>query len=518
MSSGVGRILDPAVAVVPERSALVLGDRHCGYGELEALVRRVAAALTARGVGPGTRIALVDTGSVLAVATILAAARVGAAAAQMNVELTPAELSALAAAVDASVGVAGEPFRQRLAQALGPDAVLGEDDVAGSGVDPAADVGVVGGVGAVAEVEVADIEPDDEALVLFTSGTTGLPKPISISHGVVAQRLRFYGTPVDPDAPPVVSMMSAPIFHIGGTLGLLISLHSGRTTVVLPRFDAGVWLRAVEEHRVTATFVVPTMLQRVLDHPDFRSRDLSSLQQLSYGAAAAPVALVERALDALPHVDFMNVFGQTETLGAYAMLSPEDHRQRRKLGSAGKRLPGVELRIVDPAAGTDCPTGGVGEVWVRAAQNVTTDWLRTGDLASLDGEGYLHPVGRLSDTINRGGEKFGPVEVEEVLRSHPAVRDVGVAGVPDPEMGERVGAVVVPMPGIALEASELVSYAATRLARYKLPERMVLADDLPYSNLGKVSRRALAAMILERLEEGGGREGDEGVADDALHA
>jgi acyl-CoA synthetase (AMP-forming)/AMP-acid ligase II len=506
MSSGVGRILDPAVAVVPERSALVIGDRHCGYGELEALVRRVAAALTARGVGPGTRIALVDNGSFLAVSTILAAARVGAAAAQMNVELTPAELAALAAAVDASVGVAGEPFRQRLAQALGPDAVLGEDDVAGSGDDLAAKVGPVG---------VADIDPDDEALVLFTSGTTGLPKPISISHGVVAQRLRFYGTPVDPDGPPVVSMMSAPIFHIGGTLGLLISLHSGRTTVVLPRFDAGAWLRAVEEHRVTATFVVPTMLQRVLDHPDFGPRDLGSLQQLSYGAAAAPVALVERALDALPHVDLMNVFGQTETLGVYAMLSPEDHRQRRKLGSAGKPLPGVELRIVDPAAGTDCPTGGVGEVWVRAAQNVTTDWLRTGDLASLDGEGYLHPVGRLSDTINRGGEKFGPVEVEEVLRSHPAVRDVGVAGLPDPELGERVGAVVVPVPGVALEASELVAYAAARLARYKLPERIVLAEDLPYNNLGKVSRRALAAMILEGLEEG---EGGEGVADDALHA
>ena len=476
----VGRALSPAVALVPERTALVAGDRRCSYGDLDRWVRRVAAALTARGVGPGSRVALVDTGSVLSVATILAAARIGAASAQMNVLLTPDELRDLAQAVDARVGVAGAPYRSNLAAALGDDAVLGEEDVAGAGEDE----------------DGVDAADGDDALILFTSGTTGRPKPVPISHGVVAERLGFYGTPVDPDAPPVVDMMSAPIFHIGGTLGLLIGLHSGRTVVMLPRFAAGAWLEAVEQHRVSQTFVVPTMLQRILDHPDFARRDLSSLRQVSYGAAAAPVALVERALDALPDVRFVNTFGQTETLGAYAALGAEDHRARHKLGTAGRPFPGVELRIVDVAAGTDCPAGTVGQVWVRAAQNVTQDWLRTGDLAFLDADGYLHPVGRMSDTINRGGEKLGPIEVEEVLRRHPAVRDAGVCGVPDPELGERVAAVVVTVDGQEIDREDLRAFAAERLARYKLPERIVFAADLPYSNLGKVSRRALLDLVL----------------------
>ncbi|HET6949715.1 MAG TPA: fatty acid--CoA ligase family protein [Acidimicrobiales bacterium] len=495
----VGRTIDPAVQRVPDRVALVVGDRRCTYRELERWVGRIATALAAGGVGAGDRVALVDNGSVLSVATILAAARIGAASAQMNVELTVDELGRLVAAVGATVGVAGEPFRERLAGAIGSGALLGErdvDDVDGPQLSQAA--GAVG-------------DGDDEALVLFTSGTTGLPKPISISHGVVDRRLAFYAAPIDPDAPQVTDMMSAPIFHIGGTLGLLISLHSGNKLVVLPRFDAGSWLRAVEEHGVSQTFVVPTMLQRILDHPDFDSRDLSSLRQLSYGAAAAPVALVERALDALPYVGFVNVFGQTETLGAYAALSAEDHRRRHKLGSAGTALPGVELRIVDVAGADvaeDCAVGQVGEVWVRAAQNVSPDWLRTGDLASIDDEGYLHPVGRLRDTINRGGEKFGPIEVEEVLRAHPGVRDAGVTGVPDAEMGQRVGAVVV-VDG-AIDAADLRTFCAGRLARYKLPDWIVFADDLPYSNLGKVSRAALAAVILDAREEE--------TAHDALHA
>jgi acyl-CoA synthetase (AMP-forming)/AMP-acid ligase II len=156
------------------------------------------------------------------------------------------------------------------------------------------------------------------------------------------------------------------------------------------------------------------------------------------------------------------------------------------------------VRIVDVTSGTDSPPGAVGEVWVRASQNVAAGWLRTGDLASLDDDGDLQPVGRISDTINRGGEKFGPAEVEDVLCSHPAVRDVGVCGMPDAELGERVAAVVVTVDGHPLDPDALRTFAAVRLARYKLPERIVFAEDLPYGNLGKVSRRALAAVILAR--------------------
>jgi acyl-CoA synthetase (AMP-forming)/AMP-acid ligase II len=235
------------------------------------------------------------------------------------------------------------------------------------------------------------------------------------------------------------------------------------------------------------------MLRRVLDHPRFASTDLGSLRSLNYGAAAAPVDVVRRAVDALPDVDFTNTFGQTETLGAYAALGPDDHRRGDRFGSVGRPLTGVEVRIVDPGTGEPVLEGGTGEFWVRAVQNTTSEWLHTGDTGWRDAEGYLFLSGRISDTINRGGEKFGPVEVEDVLRTHPLVADVGVVGVADPELGERVGAVVVASGPVT--PSELVAHCSRHLSTYKVPEFLAFADELPVSVLGKLDRTELRARL-----------------------
>ena len=477
----VGQAIDDALERVPDRVALAVDGDEYTYRQLESLIRRSAAALAAAGVGPGDRVALVNLGSALSVATIFGAARLGAASAQMNAYLTAGELRQLAGLVGARVGVAGAPFADRTRAAVdGP--VLGEEEVLAADPDHPAGAASVGG-------------EDDTALVLFTSGTTGLPKPIAISHGVVTDRLAYYSKPIDPDAPQSVDMMSAPIFHIGGTLGLLISLHQGKKIVLLPKFDAGSWLSLVERHRVAQTFVVPAMLRRILDDPRFATTDLSSLRALSYGAAAAPVDLIRRAVAALPDVDFANTFGQTETLGAYAALTPEDHRRGDRLGSVGRPLAGVEVKIVDLASGQPVAPGEVGELLVQAGQNTTTEWLHTGDTGWQDAEGYLYATGRLSDTINRGGEKFGPVEVEEVLRSHPGVIDVGVVGVPDPELGERVGAVVVASEPCPPES--IVGHCTSRVASFKVPEYVAFADELPVSVLGKLDRKALRALLVD---------------------
>ncbi len=477
----VGHATDVAWASVPDRVALVVDGREYTYRDLEATIRQVCSALADAGVGPGDRVALVNLGSALSVATIYAAARLGAATAQMNAYLTPGELGQLAELVGARVGVAGAQFAEGLRSVIaGP--VLTEEEVA------AADG--ANGVGAAA---VGDAE--DTALVLFTSGTTGLPKPISISHSVVSDRLAYYSKPIDPDGPQIVDMMSAPIFHIAGTLGLFISLHQGKQLVLMPKFDAGLWLALVERHRVTQTFVVPTMLRRILDHPNFSTTDLGSLRSLSYGAAAAPVDLIRRAVAALPDVDFSNTFGQTETLGAYAALTPEDHRQGDRLNSVGRPLAGVDVKIVDPVSGEPVAPGSIGELVVRAHQNTTAEWLHTGDTGWQDADGYLYPSGRLSDTINRGGEKFGPVEVEEVLRTHPSVLDVGVVGLPDVELGERVGAVVVVAEPVSAET--LAGYCAEQLATFKVPEYLEFADELPISVLGKLNRPALRDLLRD---------------------
>ena len=309
--------------------------------------------------------------------------------------------------------------------------------------------------------------------------------------------MAYYATTIDPAADPPVDMMSVPLFHIGGTLGLLITLHSGKTMVILPRFDAGEWLRTVEESRVSQTFVVPTMLRRILDHPDFASRDIGSLRSLSYGAAPALPDLIRRAVAALPAVDFSNVFGQTETLGAYAALSPEDHRAGRKLDSVGRPFPGVELRVVDVETQEDLAVGQVGEAVVRAAQNITPDWMPTGDLVVVDEEGYLFVKGRVKDTINRGGEKFGPVEIETAIRTLAGVAEVAVAGVPDEDLGERVGALIVGDKGLGEE--EVKAHCRQVLARFKVPEIIVFVDELPYNRYGKIPRAAVVEVIRAHI-------------------
>jgi acyl-CoA synthetase (AMP-forming)/AMP-acid ligase II len=477
----IGTITDAAAIGDPDRVALVIGRDTIGYGQLTATVERCAAGLAANGVASGSRVAVVDGGSLLSIASVLAAARIGAAAALMNPALTTSELRALMQnAGCADLAVAGDAHAARLHEA-GASRVLGAADLLSDNPIPAAETP-------------QDID-DRDALVLFTSGTTGLPKAIGITSGQLGERIRGMGQPFRAESAPTVAMMCVPFFHVGGSLGLLGSLYSGNTSVVQERFDAAQWLQLVQEHRVRTAFLVPTMLQRILDHRDFATADLTSLIAIAYGAAAAPIPLVRRAMAALPHVAFANVFGQTETLGAYTSLMPQDHRDPNRVGSVGKPLPGVEVRVVDPDTGTDVEAGVVGELWVNTSQNVTEGWLHTGDLARRDADGYIYPSGRLSDTINRGGEKFGPIEVEEALRTHPAVSDVAVAGITDEEMGQRVGAAVVTRLPVTLD--ELRSHCRDFIAYFKLPERLAIVDHIPYTDTGKVNRRQLALLIAE---------------------
>lgn len=491
----MAQVLDGVIAVDPDRPALVIGDRVTTYAELDAAVCRCAAGLRSHGVQPGWRVPLVDDASVLSVATLLAATHVGAAAALMNPRLTAGELGDLRAAAGAGpVGVAGSGYAGVLAGA-GGSTVLGPEELLGGGEGAAVPPGASGAV--------PEPDPGADAVVLFTSGTTGTPKAVPLSHGLIGPRVAAFSPTVDPV--PAVSLMCVPLVHIGGMLGLLVALAKGSTTVVQTRFDAGEWLSLVERHGVTTSFVVPTMLHRVLEHPDVDRTDLGSLVSLSYGAAPASPDLIRRVMDRLPGVALTNTFGQTETMGSITALGPDDHTPE-KLASVGRPLPGVEVRVVDPVTGEPVPTGTVGELWVRtegsvipssqvADPGIPPGWLRTGDMVSVDDEGYLYPSGRLSDTINRGGEKFAPSEVEAVLRDHPAVRDVAVVGVPDPEMGSRVGVAVVARD--PLTADELRQFCRGRIANFKLPETVLVVDDIPYNDFGKVDRRALRELLVE---------------------
>ena len=504
----IGRVLDDVVEVDPDRAALIIAGVTTSFGQLASAASQVAAGLRAAGVSRGWRVPVVDDASVLAVATLIGAADIGAATALMNPRLTGGELAVLMdAAGTASTGVAGSAYAAVAAEA-GLDPVLGTTTLlTGPGLDPA---------------ERAEPSPTDDAVVLFTSGTTGTPKVVPLTHGALAPRVASFSPSVDPVA--AVSIMCVPLVHVGGMLGVLVALAKGSTSVVQTRFDAGEWLALVERHAVTTAFVVPTMLYRILEHPDFATTDLSSLTSLTYGAAPATPELIRRAMASLPGVALTNTFGQTETMGSITALGPGDHPPER-LASVGKPLPGVEIRIVHPTTGEEAPPGTVGELWVRSDVVVVPEapmgdgagggagdrasdgdgardgatpggWFRTGDMVSADSEGYLYPAGRLSDTINRGGEKFAPAEVEDVVRAHPAVRDVAAFGVPDPEMGHRVGvAVVVSEP---LDLQQLREFCQGRIANFKQPERLLVLTELPITDFGKVDRKDLRSRFAER--------------------
>lgn len=465
-------VADDLMTQAPDRAALIDPVGEWSFGDLGAAVRSATARLRDAGVQVDDRVYVVDAPSRLVLVAVFAAMRLGATPTMINPRLTPDEVRNLAELVSPGpVAIAGAGYEDRVAgvgvATIGPElleATAGNDSAAPS--------------------------PGQDAVVLFTSGTTGLPKPVPVPWSTLTERIAPYA---DAATPPQVRMLCVPLHHVGGLIGALVSCIGGHTLVIQPRFDAAEWLRLVEAHRIQMTFIVPTMLARIVDHPTLPDSDISSLQTVTYGASPMTDELVAKLTAAMPGVGFVNTFGQTETLGGITLSTPEDAVDPVHRTSVGKLVPGVEIRIVTPETDDELPVGAIGELLVKSAQNVVDGWLRTGDLVRIDTDGYLYPEGRLSDTINRGGEKFGPIEVETALRSHPLVTECAVAGVPDPELNERVGAVVVTSGPVDVTA--LQQWCADRIAKYKTPELVVVADEVPLTDMGKVDRKAVIEMV-----------------------
>jgi long-chain acyl-CoA synthetase len=466
-------VADDLLVRDPDRPALVEPDADWTYRDFAAAIRSAAARLRAAGVGIGDRVYVIAGPGRLALTATFGTLRLGATPALINPRLTSEEVATLVGLAGDGAAVVVEPQCTDRASALSMPMLgmeLGEpatgDDSPGSG--PAAD-----------------------GLVLFTSGTTGLPKPVPVPWDTLTTRLAPY---VESPASQV-RLLCVPLHHVGGLIGSMVCLLGGHSLIVQGRFDAGEWLRLIDKHRVQLTFMVPTMLARVVDHPDLDTTDLSSLEMITYGASPMSGDLVQRLTAVMPNVALVNTFGQTETLGGITFTMPEDAHHPLHRESVGRLVPGVEIRIVEPGTEDEVPAGEIGELLVKSAQNVIDGWLRTGDLVRVDADGYLYPNGRLADTINRGGEKFGPIEVETALRAHPLVTDCAVAGIPDAEMNERVGAIVVTSEPV--DAATLQQWCAERIAKYKTPERIVFADEVPLTDMSKVDRKAVVRLVTE---------------------
>lgn len=356
----------------------------------------------------------------------------------------------------------------------------------------------------------------DIAVLLFTSGTTGDPKAAVLRHenltSYVMGTVEFLSAEESEAA-----LVSVPAYHIAGISAVLSGVYSGRRIVYLPAFKPDEWAETAQRENVTHAMVVPTMLDRILDTVGHLHAPLPSLKSLSYGGGKMPEPVIERAMKLLPNCAFVNAYGLTETSSTIALLSAEDHRTafsskdpivRRRLGSVGRPLPGLEIEIRGEDGRTVLPAGESGEIYVRGPQvsgeylgRKLTDedgWFATNDGGWLDDDGYLFVEGRLDDVIVRGGENISPGEIEDCLRRHNAIADCAVIGLPCTQWGEKVAAAVVCNQEVS--AQELGEYVRGCLRSTKTPEVWFFEAELPYNETGKLLRRELRARFAQEEE------------------
>ena len=493
----------------PDRIAMREEDRVFTYAELEERTARVATALAEAGLEKGDRIAWIGKNSDLYFTLFFGAARAGIVMAPIGWRLSPTEWAFIVNDTKAKIVFTGPGF----------DAVA--DQLAGK-LDHGPRI-----IGADATRALIDATPrgafmpsgpDDAVLQLYTSGTTGHPKGAVLSNrNLFALRknsadLDLPYTKWEDDEAVLVAM---PCAHIGGTGLGIMALAAGLPGVILAEFNPEGVFDAVEQHGVTRFFIVPAALQMLLMHPRCASVDYSRLKYILYGAAPIPLELLRQCIRMFG-AEFIQAYGMTETTGTICMLPPEDHdpEGNERMRSAGKPLPGVEIRIVG-ADGRDVPTGEVGEVVTRSSNNMlgywnlpeataktmTDDgWIHTGDAGYMDADGYLYIHDRVKDMIISGGENVYPAEVESAIYGHPAVQEVAVIGVPDAKWGETVKAVCVPKPGMTIDEADVIAWARERIAAFKAPRSIDVIEALPRNASGKILRKDLRAPYWEGYE------------------
>jgi acyl-CoA synthetase (AMP-forming)/AMP-acid ligase II len=498
-------LLEMASSSFGDRVAVTNSGRSLTYGQLFRSAKRAAASIEAAGV---ERVALLDISSLAVPVALFGSAWSGRPFAPLNYRLTADEVARLAEQIAPAVLITDAERAPALSKLDGIQVVLRDEWFEEVTADADSD-----------EEEVATdwpMDPEDIAILLFTSGTTGAPKAAVLRHkhlvSYILGSVEFMGA-AEEDA----ALMSVPPYHIAGMAAIASSVYSGRRIVQLPNFDAAEWLTLARQEKVTNAFVVPTMLTRIIDElGEDSSAALDSLRAISYGGGKMPLPVIERAMNFFPSTDFTNAYGLTETSSTISVLTPDDHRDaaasedpdvRRRLVSVGRPLPTLEVQICGED-GKPVGPGERGEICVRGEQvsgeylgrgSLLSDegWFATRDGGSMDEEGYLFVEGRIDDVIVRGGENLSPGEIEDVLLDHAGVSDVAVVGVPDEQWGEDVAAAIVLKPGASVSVPELQQWVKDRLRSSRVPQRIEFREELPYNETGKLLRRQVRAELAE---------------------
>jgi fatty-acyl-CoA synthase len=476
----------------PDRTAYVIGPHRVTYRQLNALANRFAHALRGLGVGRGDRVATLSPNRLEYPAIYFAVAKLGAIHVPLNVRWKPDELRYALAQSEARLLLAAREFDE-IAHGLAATLPALEHVVALAGAEALL-------------ARASDAEPEavvderDPHVMLYTSGTTGDPKGALLSHRSYAlQAAQTSGaTGLGEDE---IGLCMFPMFHMGGWAMPLGYWANGGSAVLMERADPGEILRLVARERVTSLYLIPTLYRAVLELPEFAASDVSSLRALGSGTSVMTEAQVREIVERFRNPNLSVQYGQTEA-GPIATLRPRD--LLRKPTSVGRPALNVDVRLV----GASGP-GAVGEIACRSefvmlgywrmaeatAETLRDGWVHTGDLGTLDDEGFLHIAGRVREMIKTGAESVYPAEVERCLLEHPAIAEAAVFGVPDARWGEAVVAAVVPRPGAGLDEAAVVAHVRDRLAGYKKPQHVVLLDALPRT---ASTRQVQKTLLRER--------------------
>ncbi|NNH74706.1 long-chain-fatty-acid--CoA ligase [Nocardia uniformis] len=495
--------LHRAIQQNPDDVMLVYRDRTTTFRAVGDRVARLAGALRELGVGQGDRVAILGLNSDRYGEYLLAVPWADAVLNPVNIRWSPTEIIYSLADSQSSVLFIDDAFAPML-----PALKAGYPDLEtvihyGDGPTPKGALSYEDLLAAAEPVEDARRGGDQLAGLFYTGGTTGFPKGVMLSHtNLITSTLGALATGYLP-RPGARFLHAAPMFHLADLAGWMAQVILGGTHIIIPMFEPVAVLEAVADHKVTDTLLVPLMIQLIADHPACGDYDLTSMEHILYGASPISEAVLDRAMKTFPGAGFTQCYGMTELAPVATLLGPDDHA-KDLLRSAGRAAPHVEIRIVDEA-GNEVPRGTVGEIVVSGANVMLGYWHRpeataaalregrmhTGDGGYLDANGYLFVVDRIKDMIVSGGENVYSAEVENAIATHPAVASCAVVGVPDPDWGERVHAVVICQPDTALTLAELRDHTKSLIAGYKAPRTLDIVTELPVSGAGKILKREL---------------------------
>ncbi len=480
----------------PAAPCLTFGNDTLSFGDMNTRASRLANALTAQGVKAGDRVAIIARNAPAHIEMFYGCAKAGAIFLPVNWRLSAREIAGILA--DAA-----------------PALVIIEDDLQTllEDVSDSPQIMLLSAYHAWRDEGAADDTshtptPEKPLLILYTSGTTGLPKGAVLSHLNLSYLSRMAGE-LWHYTPNSVNIVASPMFHIGGIGYVMTGLSQGGHTILMQQVVPAEIIDAIDRHKVTHGFFVPTVIQSLLEVPGLADRKLTSLDHIFYGAAPIGEAVLRRAITVFG-CDFHHVYGMTETTGTTVTLAPEDHDpggpRAQRLRSCGLPMSWNEFALVDPATGQPVEQGEVGEIRIRSrvnmlgywnkpqetAKTITPDgWLCTGDAAWQDEDGYVYIHDRFKDMIVSGGENIYPTEIENVLYEHPGVAAVAVIGVPHERWGETPRAFVVARAGETPTEAALIDFTRARLARYKCPTSVIFVRALPQNASGKILKKEM---------------------------